>query len=90
MFPHCLQRHCLTGPDCLPQADVWGSFTAVLDGIASGYPSFDLLMITGDVAQDEQLETYLRVRDILAARGWLEKTRLIPGKQVTHAIPTTT
>ena len=67
---------------------MWGSFAAVLDAIALDYPAFDLLIITGDVAQDEQLDTYLRVREMLQARGWLLKTRLIPGNHESRRLMT--
>ena len=46
-------------------ADVWGSLGAVLDAVEARHGDFDLLMVTGDVAQDEQLETYRRFRGLL-------------------------
>ena len=74
------------GRGFLNGADVWGSFDAVLDDVAERHPDFDLLAITGDVAQDEQLSTYLRLRTVLGSRGWLDRTRLIPGNHESRQL----
>ena len=74
------------GRGFLNGADVWGSFNAVLDDISQRCPNFDLLVITGDVAQDEQLSTYSRLRDVLESRGWLNRTRLIPGNHESRRL----
>jgi predicted MPP superfamily phosphohydrolase len=62
-------------------ADNVGSFNAVLDDIMrySSAEHVDRLVITGDIAQDEQRETYELLRHLLEERGWLAKTLLIPG-----------
>ena len=101
-------------------ADVWGSLGAVLDAVEARHGDFDLLMVTGDVAQDEQLETYHRFRGLLVRcpspcpaypappqpqaptppvdrltpgagqeeRGWLERSRLIPGNHESRSLMT--
>ncbi|MGI9321172.1 MAG: metallophosphoesterase, partial [Thiogranum sp.] len=55
----------------------WATFRAVLEQVRSQQDDFDYLVLTGDLAQDEALETYLMLREALA--GWVERCRIIPG-----------
>ena len=52
---------------------------AVLDAVEEQAPDFSRLVVTGDIAQDEQAETYGLLRDQLARRGWLPRTLVLPG-----------
>ncbi|MBC7815610.1 MAG: phosphodiesterase [Planctomycetaceae bacterium] len=49
----------------------------VLDVIRRDFSSAELLIVTGDLAHDELLETYEVLRELLA--DWLPKLRVIPG-----------
>ena len=73
----------LEDADLHPNAtDNLGSLRAVLDAISAhhcGGRSFDALVVTGDIAQDEQRSTYQLLRDELQARGWLGRALLLPG-----------
>ncbi len=55
----------------------WETFRAVLAQIERQHGDFDYLILTGDLAQDEELETYLMLREALG--DWLERCRIIPG-----------
>jgi Icc protein len=55
----------------------WKTFRAVLGQIERQHGDFDYLILTGDLAQDEELETYLMLREALG--DWLERCRIIPG-----------
>ena len=55
----------------------WATFRAVLDQVRREHGSLDYLILTGDIAQDETLETYLMLREALGE--WLERLRIIPG-----------
>jgi Icc protein len=55
----------------------WKTFRAVLRQIERQHGDFDYLILTGDLAQDEELETYLMLREELG--DWLERCRIIPG-----------
>lgn len=55
----------------------WKTFRAVLRQIERQHNDFDHLILTGDLAQDEELETYLMLREVLG--DWLERCRIIPG-----------
>jgi len=55
----------------------WATFHAVLEQVRSQQDDFDYLVLTGDLAQDEALETYLMLRESLG--GWVERCRIIPG-----------
>ena len=50
---------------------------AVLDVLRRDFGSAELLIVTGDLAHDELLETYEVLREMLAE--WLPKLRVIPG-----------
>lgn len=55
----------------------WNTFSAVLDRIRQYHADFDYLILTGDLAQDEELETYLLLREALG--DWLGRCRMVPG-----------
>lgn len=55
----------------------WDSFEAVLADVESRHADLDLLVITGDIADDEQHDTYVLLRERLAAH--ISRTRLLPG-----------
>ena len=55
----------------------WKTFRAVLRQIERRHGDFDFLILTGDLAQDEELDTYLMLREALG--DWLERCRIIPG-----------
>lgn len=62
-------------------ADNLGSLHAVLDHVETVCQAggFDKLVITGDIAQDEQKETYELLKRVLLKRGLLDLTLCIPG-----------
>ena len=55
----------------------WNTFSAVLEQVRSEQADLDYLILTGDLAQDETLETYLMLREALG--DWLDRCRIIPG-----------
>jgi Icc protein len=55
----------------------WKTFTAVLRQIEQYHGDFDYLILTGDLAQDEELETYRILRETLG--DWIERCRILPG-----------
>ena len=55
----------------------WASFCAVLDDIDERHGDLDLLVVTGDLAQDELEATYRHLREGLGER--LSRSRVIPG-----------
>jgi 3',5'-cyclic-AMP phosphodiesterase len=55
----------------------WATFAAVIDDIRQQHSDFDLLVISGDIAQDEALPTYVALREALG--DWLARCHLIPG-----------
>ena len=55
----------------------WKTFRAVLAQIERQHGDFDFLVLTGDLAQDEEFDTYLMLREALG--DWLERCRIIPG-----------
>ena len=55
----------------------WPRFEAVLAAIEELSPAPELIVITGDTAHDEQVETYQRVREVFANR--LSRLKMIPG-----------
>ncbi len=70
--------HLYRDPDgVLAGVSTWKTFRAVLGQIERQHGDFDYLILTGDLAQDEQLETYLMLREALG--DWLERCRIIPG-----------
>lgn len=70
--------HLFRDPDgVLAGVPTWKTFRAVLRQIEHRHDDFDYLILTGDLAQDEELETYLMLREVLG--DWLERCRIIPG-----------
>ena len=74
--------HLMTDPagtlkDICTRDEVARVFAYVRDGIQSGRWSFDQIVVTGDLAHDEQRETYNIVRDMLG--DWLPKCKLLLG-----------
>ena len=59
--------------------DNLAGLAAVLDAVEEQAPDFSRLVVTGDIAQDEQAETYGLLRDQLARRGWLPRSLVLPG-----------
>ena len=59
--------------------DNLAGLAAVLDAVEEQAPDFSRLVVTGDIAQDEQAETYGLLRDQLARRGWLPRVLVLPG-----------
>lgn len=55
----------------------WNTFRAVLRQIERRHADFDYLVLTGDLAQDEELETYQMLREALG--DWVQRCRIIPG-----------
>ncbi len=55
----------------------WATFRAVLEQVRRQQSDLDYLILTGDLAQDEALETYLMLREALG--NWLVRCRIIPG-----------
>lgn len=65
-----------------PNAELKGVCTrttlqAVLDVVRRDFGSAERLIVTGDLAHDEQLETYAALRELLA--DWLPKVRILAG-----------
>ncbi len=70
--------HLFRDPDgVLAGVPTWPTFRAVLRKIQHRHGDFDYLILTGDLAQDEELETYLMLREALG--DWIERCRIIPG-----------
>ena len=61
----------------------WSTFRAVLEQVRRRHDDFDYLILTGDLAQDEALETYLMLREAL--ENWVERCRIIPGNHDDRA-----
>ena len=55
----------------------WTTFRAVLDLVSRQQCDSDYLILTGDLAQDEALETYEMLREMLG--DWIHRCRVIPG-----------
>lgn len=53
------------------------TFRDVLQLVRARHPDFDLAVFSGDLAHDEQLETYRALRDLLG--DWLPRCRFLPG-----------
>jgi Icc protein len=70
--------HLYRDPDgVLAGVSTWKTFRAVLGRIERQHGDFDHLILTGDLAQDGELETYLMLREALG--DWIERCRIIPG-----------
>jgi Icc protein len=61
----------------LAGVETWKTFRAVLEKVRSDQADLDYLILTGDLAQDEALETYMMLREALG--DWLDRCRIIPG-----------
>ena len=72
----------------LKEVVTWESFEAVLADIDANHSDFDLMVITGDIAQDEALPTYEAFREALGDR--IARCRLIPGNHDDRAHLTAT
>jgi len=55
----------------------WKTFSAVLKQVRRDQADPDYLVLSGDLAQDETLESYLMLREALG--DWLDRCRIIPG-----------
>ncbi len=55
----------------------WPRFLATLQDIRQRVPDFDWLVLTGDIAHDDQVTTYEAVRDALG--DWGDRVRVLPG-----------
>lgn len=55
----------------------WDTFRSVLAQVRRRHSDFDYLILTGDLAQDETLATYLLLREALG--DWVARCRIIPG-----------
>lgn len=51
--------------------------------IREHHAGFDYLIITGDIAQDEQIETYRLLRDLI--EDWVPRCRIVPGNHDSRA-----
>lgn len=60
------------------------SFVDVLRFIESREDEFDVLVLTGDLAHDEELETYRMLRELLS--DWISRCRLIPGNHESRSM----
>ncbi len=67
----------------LARVSTWETFAAVLRQIERHHENFDYLILTGDLAQDEELETYRMLREALG--DWLVRCRIIPGNHDNRA-----
>lgn len=54
-----------------------GRLEGVLAALRAELPRAELLIVTGDLAHDERLETYQALRELLA--DWLPRVRILPG-----------
>jgi len=61
----------------------WPRFTEVLSKVRQQVPEVDLLVLTGDTAHDEVLETYVSVRNEFT--DWAGRVRIIPGNHDNRA-----
>lgn len=67
----------------LKNVPTWETFRDVLTHVRENAGDWDLLVITGDLAQDERAETYERLRAELG--DWLPRCRLVPGNHDNRA-----
>ena len=58
-------------------ANVWTNFRRVLDHVRREIKNFDLLVLTGDLANQRRSETYAQLRD--AVGEWADRLRVLPG-----------
>ncbi len=75
---HLTDLHLLAAADGMVRGiDSYLHLTKVIAFLNTNIPLFDAMIITGDLAQDEKAETYLRLRELLTP--WIGKYYLIPG-----------
>ncbi len=76
--------HLYQDPACLlAGVPTWVTFRSVLEQVKRQHSDFDYLILTGDLAQDEALETYLMLREALG--DWVARCRIIPGNHDDRA-----
>jgi Icc protein len=61
----------------------WATFRSVLEQVRRQQSDLDYLILTGDLAQDEALATYLMLREALG--DWVASCRIIPGNHDDRA-----
>lgn len=59
------------------RADVWGNLRRALDHVRSKLGTVDLLVLTGDLANQRRPETYARLRESVAE--WHDRLLVLPG-----------
>lgn len=70
--------HLTSAPDGRSRrTDVWTNFRHALDRIQSEIAGIDLLVLTGDLANQRRPETYARLRE--AVDGFADRLRVLPG-----------
>ncbi len=67
----------------LKGVETWSTFDRIFGFIEAQYPHADAIVITGDLAHDEQRATYERLRERLGA--WVPRIRLLPGNHDDRA-----
>jgi len=65
-------------------SDVWGNLQRTLDHLRAHYSDLDLLVLSGDLANQRQPATYARLRATLAP--WLERVVVLPGNHDNRAM----
>ncbi len=61
----------------------WTTFRSILEQVGRQQSDPDYLILTGDLAQDEALKTYLMLREALG--NWVVRCRIIPGNHDDRA-----
>jgi 3',5'-cyclic AMP phosphodiesterase CpdA len=70
--------HLTSSPDGRSwRADVWTNFRRALAHVKSEIGGTDLLVLTGDLANQRRPETYARLRE--AVDGWSDRLQVLPG-----------
>ena len=59
------------------RADVWTNLRRALEHVRREVGSIDLLVLTGDLANQRRPETYARLRE--AVGDWIDRLRVLPG-----------
>ena len=59
------------------RADVWGNLHRALEHVRSALGTIDLLVLTGDLANQRRPETYARLREVVDE--WADRLRVLPG-----------
>jgi Icc protein len=75
--------HLFADPDrALRGVVTWPRFVAMLQQVRHPVADVDLLVLTGDTAHDESIETYRSIRELMKdcfGAAWNERLRVIPG-----------